>query len=417
MAGLGKSSILSSTGTGGRGGGGGGTSIKAARVKGVILNDKDYPEMFEAKSKWENIGSIFFEFVDAPNRTTSLESLNLAKPMNPGQKHIPLENELVCIVTVNAGIDQEFFPGDQTFFYFSPINVWNSCHQNGIPDGTFQSNASKPLSQQQNYEQTSGGSPNVVDPKSPSIILGKTFEALDNVKNLQLYEGDIVEEGRWGHSIRFGSTVSDGKPSNPWSSQGKDGDPIIVIRNGQYEDSDDAWIPQLEDINKDKTSVYLTSTQNIPIETINNEFTSYNDAPTKPDKYAGSQVIINSDRLVFNAKTDSVLISGEKSVFLGGNGSLNLNAGQNIVVECDDIKLGDKEATEPLILGDKFLNDLSSLLQEILVLGNTLGASPIMIAPFTPSPAHIPSATAMSIRAQTMLTNIETYKSKISKTK
>ena len=109
MAGLGKSSILSSTGTGGRGGGGGGTSIKAARVKGVILNDKDYPEMFEAKSKWENIGSIFFEFVDAPNRTTSLESLNLAKPMNPGQKHIPLENELVCIVTVNAGIDQEFF--------------------------------------------------------------------------------------------------------------------------------------------------------------------------------------------------------------------------------------------------------------------------------------------------------------------
>ena len=189
------------------------------------------------------------------------------------------------------------------------------------------------------------------------------------------------------------------------------------MRNGQYEDDEDAWVPQIEDINQDKTSVYLTSTQNIPIETVNNEFTSYTDAPTKPDKYAGSQVILNSDRLVFNAKTDSVLISGEKSVFLGGNGSLNLNAGQNIVVECDDIKLGDKEATEPLILGDKFLNDLSSLLQEIITLGNTLGASPIMIAPFTPSPAHIAPSTAMSIRAQTMLTNIETYKSKISKTK
>ena len=111
------------------------------------------------------------------------------------------------------------------------------------------------------------------------------------------------------------------------------------------------------------------------------------------------------------------MISGQESVFLGGNRSLNFNAGQNIVVECDDIKLGDKEATEPLILGDKFLSDLSSLLQEIITLGNTLGASPIMIAPFTPSPAHIVPSTGMSIKAQTMLTNIETYKSKISKTK
>ena len=414
---LGKASILSSTGVGGKSSSGGGTSVKAARVKGVILNDKDYPEMFEAKDKWENIGSIFFEFVDAPNRTTSLESLNLAKPLNPGQKHIPLENELVCIITINASVNQEFFPGDKSFFYFSPVNVWNSCHQNGIPDGTFQSNASKPLSQQQNYEQTSGGSPNVVDPKAPSIVLGRTFEALDNIKNLQPYEGDVIEEGRWGQSIRFGSTVSDGTPSNPWSSQGKDGDPITIIRNGQYGDSNDPWVPQVEDINQDKTSVYLTSTQNIPIETINNEFTSYNDAPAKPDKYAGSQVILNSDRLVFNAKTDHVLISGQESVFLGGNRSLNFNAGQNIVVECDDIKLGDKEATEPLILGDKFLSDLSSLLQEIITLGNTLGASPIMIAPFTPSPAHIVPSTGMSIKAQTMLTNIETYKSKISKTK
>ena len=269
----------------------------------------------------------------------------------------------------------------------------------------------------QTYLQTEAGTPNRINPNGGSeVSLGPTFKQNSDVKILQPYQGDIIHEGRWGNSIRFGSTVKDGKPKNNWSDEGKDGDPITIIRNGQWDDGKDAWIPSIENINEDSSSIYLTSTQQIPIETINNEFTSYNTAPDKPDTYKGSQVILSSNRLVFNAKKDSVLISGEKSVFLGGNGSLNFNAGENVVIECNDIKLGNKNADEPIILGNKFLDDLSGLLLQITTLGNILGASPIMIAPFTPSPTHIASATAMAERANTMLGKIETYKSKVSKT-
>ena len=45
--------------------------------------------------------------------------------------------------------------------------------------------------------------------------------------------------------------------------------------------------------------------------------------PEPPNTFQGNQVIINSDRLVFNAKTDHILISAEKSIFLGSNSSIN----------------------------------------------------------------------------------------------
>ena len=38
--------------------------------------------------------------------------------------------------------------------------------------------------------------------------------------------------------------------------------------------------------------------------------------PTDPHLYQGKQVIINSDRLVFNAKDDSILLYSDKAIGL-----------------------------------------------------------------------------------------------------
>ena len=53
-------------------------------------------------------------------------------------------------------------------------------------------------------------------------------------------------------SIRFGSTVtgSNGLPylGNEWSTKtenGSQGDPILIIRNGQHEDNQESWKPIL----------------------------------------------------------------------------------------------------------------------------------------------------------------------------
>ena len=80
------------------------------------------------------------------------------------------------------------------------------------------------------------------------------------------YEGDMILEGRFGNSIRFGSTNNSQEISNPnaWSDSGNTGDPITIIRNGQSSNLDEkGWIPTTERINEDATSIYLTSNQRL----------------------------------------------------------------------------------------------------------------------------------------------------------
>ena len=63
-------------------------------------------------------------------------------------------------------------------------------------------------------------------------------------------------EGRWGNSIRLGSTVQN-KP-NEWSSVGENGDPILIIRNGQPTDlTQDSWVPTTENVNNDQSSTLV----------------------------------------------------------------------------------------------------------------------------------------------------------------
>ena len=393
--------------------------IQPVRVQAVILNDKDYPESFTKKDKWHSIGTIFYSELNSPSKgKINFENLNTARPLFPHQKNFPIENEMVFILSLpSLGASGQNITAKEKF-YITPMNTWGSVNHNTIPDPIFKAVQALSSTMNQTYQQTETGTPNRTNASSGTeeISYGPTFKQKNNIKNLQPYQGDIFYEGRWGHSLRFGSTVKEGQPKNNWSDEGNDGDPIILIRNGQYDDGKDSWIPQNENINDDPSSIYLTSTQKIKIETANNKFTSYNTAPDKPNEYKDSQVIVSSNRLVFNAKTDSVLISGEKSIFLGSNSSLNLNAGKNVVVECDDIKLGNKDATEPIILGDKFLNDLNDVLSSIQQFMTQVGGLPIMIAPFTPSAAHQSSALKLAQQTGKMISKIETYKSKISKT-
>jgi len=76
----------------------------------------------------------------------------------------------------------------------------------------------------------------------------------------------MILEGRFGNSIRFGSTNISNEISNPngWSNLGNTGDPITIIRNGQSPNLDKkGWLPTTENISGDASSIYLTSNQRI----------------------------------------------------------------------------------------------------------------------------------------------------------
>ena len=47
--------------------------------------------------------------------------------------------------------------------------------------------------------------------------------------------------------------------------------------------------------------------------------------PESPETYKGSQVIINSDRLLFNAKKESILLFSDKVIGFSTNGSFHFD--------------------------------------------------------------------------------------------
>ena len=388
-------------------------NIFTGRVRYCMLDDKTYPNVFKNFGEWSSIGGIFFSKINAPNPNKDFSTDNFAKPLFPNNKTFPLINEIVYIIALpNSNIQSNV--GSLDYYYFQPVNIWNSTHHNAIPDPI--NNTSLPPSQQQDYQQTSGGTVRRVTDGGTEIDLGKTFKEKINIKNIQPFEGDIINEGRWGQSFRFGSTVNNSAIPNPWSRTGNNGDPILILRNGQYSDGKDPWIPQVEDINKDISPIYATSTQNIPIQVSSKNYNSYNNAPTSPDKFAGEQIILNSGRLLFNTKTDSILFSSKKTINLNSVEGVNVDS-PRFVVNSKNIFLGDKNATEPVILGNTFLNDLRQLLTQLITLSTALQSPIGTPGPSAPNLIIAGPAQAMVINAQNMLNRINNYKSKVSKTK
>lgn len=389
------------------------SGITPARVKFPMVDDKEQPEAFKDFGGWSSIGGIFFDVLNNPNPNPLFTTDNFAKPLFPNNSTIPLKNELVYIISLpNSNVQEDV--NEVTYYYFQPINIWNSTHHNAIPDPI--NGNSIPEAQSQDYEQTSIGSVRRVTDGGTEIDLGKDFKEKLDVRNLQPFSGDLIYQGRWGQSLRFTSTLKQSGIPNPWSDAGEDGSPITIIKNGQHEEDSDPWVPQVEDINTDKSSIYLTSTQKLPIEVSSKNYKSYSSAPKSPNTFAGDQIILNSGRLLFNSKSDSILLSSQDTINLNAVNSLNVDAPKSIF-NSKEIYLGDKNANESVILGDKFLSDLQKVLLSLISLSAAL-ATPIGTpGPSAPNAAIPGPATDTQIKAQNMLNKIEQYKSKVSKTK
>ena len=309
-------------------------------------------------------------------RAKNLDNYIFAKPLFPNFRQVPLINEIAYVITlpsVNLQDPNFINLNDQEFYYFLPINIWNSVHNNALPNPTDTTTATP--SEIKSYQEVEAGSRVKVTDGVDDINLGETFDEQPDIKNLQPFEGDVNFEGRWGQSFRFGSTVtgSNGLPylGNQWSTPGdsNQGDPIIIIRNGQYDDGKEAWKPILEDINKDPASIYMGSTQKIPLNN-SSSYNSYYVPPTNPKEYSGNQIIINSGRVVINAYNDHLLLISNNSVNLNAVESVNIDTKETIIQS--NVYLGGKDATEPLLKGKITAGILQEAMTNIATLADTL---------------------------------------------
>ena len=339
----------------------GGSSVSPSqigKVFGVVLNNiTPSVEAFELAGGYSGIGTIFYldyetsKYYDT-NNFDAFESCNRAIPLDANIKNYPLVGETVLIVD-GPSPNSQLYSGAGQKYYSSTFNLWNNPQQNA------------PM----------------------STGLGKTFSETADIRPLEPFEGDFIIQGRRGNGLRFGSTTKLYSNLNEWSSIGNNGDPITILVNGYITSDTGSDTPNIEEINKEKSSIYLTSTQKIPLTPGSNIINPVS-SPIAPSVYSGgSQIILNSDRITINSKKDEVLIYGTKNVDLNSNQSIHLNAKKYIHLHIDQnnpnsqVLLGTNKngtvPTEPVLLGGKTHDLLLEMLNAMTTLAGFLASATV----------------------------------------
>lgn len=246
-----------------------GQYFQIARVKDIVLGpykggttsvDPNYTSPAD-------IGKIYYELLYSPLGISFSEKVSEpAWPIWSFYKQLPLLNEIVIIIKgPSKGLNDK--STSQQSFYFPMYSLWGDPNQNAFPNMNEWADYLNKYANQPGYSGTAT--------TGSSLPLGYTFEEKPQIKNLRPFEGDTILQSRFGQSIRFGSTVPEQKIENTWSNSGTNGDPITIILNQQkpeafLEKTSRKFDPIVEDINRDGSTIFMTSTQEIFIEDLNN---------------------------------------------------------------------------------------------------------------------------------------------------
>jgi hypothetical protein len=185
-------------------------------------------------------------------------------------------------------------------------------------------------SKNKNYKETKNtGTPNQKPTQTKSDEKG--YVVKEKIKFLNPKEGDTILSGRVGNTIRFSefNLTEDGKTSSP----------SIFIRNKQNPELDSKKIGELvdEDINKDGTSIYLTSNKvKVPfVETVKKTRVGFKDFPNSKN-LSGDQLFINSDRVVISSKAYEFIIFGKGNTGVITDGNFSVDAEKEIYLHSNN---------------------------------------------------------------------------------
>tara|TARA_R100001509_G_scaffold41780_2_gene22424 strand:+ start:1145 stop:2323 length:1179 start_codon:yes stop_codon:yes gene_type:complete len=319
-----------------------------ARVIDIIL-DSDHP-LYDQYDGPNSIGMIFYRLIDETNldnsETGEEEYTGQAFPISSYQKLLPLKNEIVFLTKGPDGLVDDG-SGEGKYYYITPYAIWNHPHHNAIPVRT---------------------------EDNPEVNIGENLTPDDKVAPLQPFPGDMILEGRLGQTIRFAGLPH---PKSPFTDSTNENKPIFIISNGQGE-TENGFMHIIEDINKDPSSIFLTSNHKIPLELANNKRLSYDDIPDTPNKYQGPQILFNADRLVLNARKNDILLSSSTSIGLNSN-TVNIDGQDYMCIDADKIYLGTQARTakgaskQPAVLGHRLEAYLEDILDQLQAMAKAMG--------------------------------------------
>ena len=245
----------------------------------------------------------------------------VAYPCNMNATRIPLIGEHVMLFQgpgnqlgpqgpdTKTGTEQTGRAFDLEWYYLDALSLQGSVHLNANPganvggitgqtpsvattsaDGETVSKADSYESSTENpTTNTTAATPTGAPPSQNTLttLPGNEFKEQVGVNNLQPFEGDLLLQGRFGQSLRFGSSTTLNEKSksdkryqkSPTWAPGNAGEgaPIIILRAGpdfMERSKENDYI--IEQVTGDKSSMYICADQQIPIYLASNIFDALN---------------------------------------------------------------------------------------------------------------------------------------------
>ena len=309
-------------------------ALRPVRVVDIILDDS-HPSYVDTNS----IGAVHYNFIDKP-LLREVTDLPLAFNANAHMQVMPLKNEVVLIFSSPSTSASSNKSTDKTTYYHSIVSVWNTPNHNASPAT--------------NAEDTSLGE----------------FQESDNVNPLFPFSGDVLIEGRQGQSLRFTGNKSS---LNPFTDDQNNTKPLVILSNGQ-KDVGNGVDFITEDINEDFSSIYLTSDHKIKLKQARTKADTFKSSEPTAENYRGTQILVNSGRLFFNAKEDSIFHTSKKAFGVSSE-TVNLDAEKYVGLDGEKIYLGNKALvleSQPVILGNSLEVYLQLLINALKGMTDTL---------------------------------------------
>ncbi len=324
---------------------------------------------FDGRDK-EKLYSITCKLMGAYG-TQSPYNIVQARALDANIKNIPIEGEVVILMKGPTAYNSANRTG-QEFYYTNPVSIQSSVHHNGIPGVTQINTAQSPKDTTARTNARDGLTNQVQNRLQVSKTIDAGFPERLDVYPIQPYSGDIILEGRWGQSIRFGSTVDERRiyPQKPkWKKGlGQTGNPILIISNGTNPKEKPYNEFIIEDPDDDDAAIWMTSGQNLPFKPasgVTPAMVNRNVDLYKTNEFAGNQVLIATDRIIFNARRQEILAFSKEGIGLSAEKGITIDGGQVVELESQRINLG-INAVSPVLLGDRTLQWLGNLCDALI---------------------------------------------------
>ena len=290
--------------------------LEVGIVDHVILNEDDENIVTAGGEKLVDSSIGYAKVRKITDISSSQKTLLFYAPFSPDEG-IPLVGETV----------QLFDLGGTSYYKRIPnanLNIGNAKEDMDLgqePDDKKQDGGSGYSEVSQTSTATSSGG------GERKRKIGEYLEP-ETIHNLRLYEGDKIIQSRFGQSIRFSG----------YNNEDNEFSPTIIIRNRENDESRNDLTPSEiteEDVNKDGSIIALVSDKyKIPFQPGliddggSSNFETNPIYAELPEEYLGNdQILINSERLIFSAKSEETLFFSKGNYSIISDGDLSMDFG------------------------------------------------------------------------------------------